>query len=159
MEPTGSTSTGAVLPVSSPTPLQATDPRRSDHWLRANRQLSPSPDSRDSPPVSRPLLSIFRHRIGVTRPLVGAVTPLSLSAVRRDRGQRHAERVSSVAKFRKLGGKVILTEKTYTSSKNRNCIRYMVVSLSNHSQSNNSISFKGKYAKQQKNDTYCHVFF
>ena len=36
---------------------------------------------------------------------------------------------SIVAKFRKLGGKVSLTEKIHTSSKNRNYIHQMVLSL------------------------------
>ena len=57
-----------------------------------------------------------------------------------------------VAKFRKLGGKVSLTEKIHTSSKNRNYIHQMVLSLWNHWQSKNSISSKGFVAKTTKND-------
>ena len=64
----------------------------------------------------------------------------------------------SVAKFRKLGGEVSLTEKIYHPPKNRNYIRQTLLSLSNHWASNNSISCKAIYAKAEKNDIALFLF-
>ena len=55
----------------------------------------------------------------------------------------------SVAEFRKLGGKVSLTEKICTSSKNRNYIHQMAISPSSLWPSNDSISVKGILAKKK----------
>ena len=52
-----------------------------------------------------------------------------------------------MAKVRKLSGEASLTDKIFTSSKNINYVHLMVLSLSNHRQSTNNISFKDGYAK------------
>ena len=64
----------------------------------------------------------------------------------------------SVAKCRILGGKGSLTEKIYTSSKNRNYIHQMLISLPYHWPSNNSISFKDIWAKTTKTDIILFYF-
>ena len=70
-------------------------------------------------------------------------------------GMKINEMKPSVTKFGKLGGKVSLTDKINTSSKNRNYIHQMVISLSKHWPGNNSISFKHGYlGKTTKNDIY-----
>ena len=66
-------------------------------------------------------------------------------------------RWNSVAKFRKLGWKVILTKCIYIL-KNRNYIPQMVLSLSNHWPSNNSTSFNGHVCKNNK-QCYHPLFF
>ena len=56
---------------------------------------------------------------------------------------------TSVAKFRKLGGKAGLTQKFYTSSKNWNSILTTDLSLSNHWPSNKAVSLRYLHTKKQ----------